>query len=130
MTKVPKKKPKLKKEDSKTKNTASKKDSKQSKTTSQVQLDSLQSIFATKALQEETFTLFGGEAPAVEIDTPTIPAERPSVKLVERPAQGAVYFFPHFDDPEKNLRSLFPVSEEPFFHHRTEYVTFDFCSDC
>lgn len=89
-----------------------------------VQLDSLQSIFATSDKADGQFTLFGGGAVADEIIEI---GESPPLPIVSQPApvqpMGKVlYFFPHFDDPLKNANSLFAEPEEPFFHNRSEYI--------
>lgn len=92
-----------------------------------VHMDSLQSIFATKDSAEGMFTFFGGDPIEEEVapgtvhplSAPLSTAQPSSSQPSERKTK---YFFPHFDSPEKNALSLFPVSEEPFFHQRTEYV--------
>ena len=98
--------------------------------TKNVQLDSLQSIFATNDKADRQFTLFGGETIADEIieivdslpSLPSIPQQPTTTPLaVERTGQ-IIYFFPHYDDPVKNANSLFAETDEPFFHtDRTEY---------
>jgi hypothetical protein len=91
-----------------------------------VHLDSLQSIFETKNQEDGAFTLFGGE-PVPEIYPEPLPPvqHRPlpelSASFIET-QQKASYFFPHYESPEKNALSLFPESEEPFYHNRSEYV--------
>lgn len=92
-----------------------------------VHMDSLQSIFATKDSAEGTFTLFGGDPVEEEVAPETVHPLSVHVSTAQpSPSQPnerkTKYFFPHFDSPEKNALSLFPVSEEPFFHQRTEYV--------
>jgi hypothetical protein len=120
-----------KKKKSKTKSSASteeKPSTSKSSHVNGVHMDSLQSIFATKDSAEGTFTLFGGdlikdEIPeAVPSPPPLVPTLQPtSSQSVERKPS---YFFPHFESPERNALSLFPASEEPFFHARTEYANF------
>jgi len=89
-----------------------------------VQLVSLQSIFATKTESDGVFSLFSSE-PSLE----ELPEQQPSVLIQPPVFQNAaprqtewkqLYFFPHFDFPEKNALSLFPITEEPFYHNRTE----------
>ena len=91
-----------------------------------VHIDSLQSIFATKDFPEGTFTLFGGDTITAEITETVSPPLDPVPSWQPPPSQSGerkpLYFFPHFESPERNALSLFPVSDEPFFHHRTEYA--------
>ena len=122
------KKVKRKKEDLKEEITNKKEKKRASKTqkdsSSAVQVDSLQSIFASSTKEDATFTLFGDDAPSEPIQpTLALPpievnvAEIPSAKFeTKRP-----HFFPHFDSPEKNAHSLFAIPDELFFHNRTEY---------
>jgi hypothetical protein len=93
-----------------------------------VHLGSLQSIFASKDDEEEErqFSLFGSEPVSKRAVEPTqtdstLISQRQGI---EPPQPGAkrLYFFPHYDDPRKNAESLFPMSDEPFYHNRTEYV--------
>lgn len=95
-----------------------------------VRLNSLQSIFASKEDEDEgQFTLFGGESvtqPTVEVVTPSVPVSVQQVIQIPQPGVKRLYFFPHFDDPEKNAQSLFAMSDESFFHNRTEYVLEDY----
>jgi hypothetical protein len=89
-----------------------------------VQLDSLQSIFATKGELDGVFSLFGGESPLEEL------SEQQQSSSIQSPVfqtaasrqseRKQLYFFPHFDFPEKNALSLFPNSEELFYHNRSE----------
>jgi hypothetical protein len=96
---------------------------------SSVQLDTLQSIFATKDDEAGAFTLFGNdlitqstrEHVIVEKPVAPIPTAQPNYISL---APSAVRLFPHFDSPEKNSHSLFPLPEEPFFYNRTEYPHF------
>ena len=96
--------------------------------TKKVQLDSLQSIFATTDKADRQFTLFSGETIAEEIieigdSLPPLPATsqpRTTPPAIERTGQN-LYFFPHYDDPVKNANSLFAEPAEPFFYtNRTE----------
>ena len=91
-----------------------------------VHMDSLQSIFATKDSAEGTFTLFGGDLITDEIPetVPSPPVLAPTLQPSSSQSgeRKPLYFFPHFESPERNSISLFPVSEEPFFHARTEYA--------
>jgi hypothetical protein len=91
-----------------------------------VHIDSLQSIFAAKSEADSTFTLFGDEPPSNAISPAVVPTssiQTPTVLLPPSSQQQkkVLYFFPHYDFPEKNAQSLFPVSDEPFFYNRTEY---------
>jgi hypothetical protein len=120
---------KPKKEKSKKKSSTAKRPSTSKLTNlNNVHVDSLQSIFATKDSTEGTFTLFGGD-----LIMDDIPETAPPPSVFVLPLQPAasqpgerkiVYFFPHFESPERNALSLFPVSDEPFFHERTEYAIF------
>jgi hypothetical protein len=87
-----------------------------------VQLDSLQSIFAPTDKKDGVFTLFGGDPVADPVPASEVKRSQPQ-PIVSQPQQPqkTLYFFPHYDSPEKNALSLFPVSTEPFFHRRTEY---------
>ena len=91
-----------------------------------IQMDSLQSIFSIKDSSEGTFTLFGGEPITESLPEPPPLQRGPASALQSAVAQHGerkiLYFFPHFEDPEKNTLSLFPVSDEPFFHNRTEFT--------
>jgi hypothetical protein len=91
--------------------------------TKSVQLESLQSIFATTDKADTQFTLFGGPSLAEEIieigESPSVPAISVPT-LAPRPVK-LRYFFPHYDDSVKNANSLFAETGEPFFHARTEY---------
>lgn len=91
-------------------------------TSKEVQLDSLQSIFSTKAETDRTFTLFGGEPPTEGSPESLRPSTVQTLitTIPEQSQKKTLYFFPHYDYPEKNALSLFPVSDEPFFHNRTE----------
>jgi hypothetical protein len=92
--------------------------------TKSVQLDSLQSIFATTDKKDTQFTLFGGPSLAEEIIEIGESPPLPTISVPTLPPQPPVkprYFFPHFDDPVKNANSLFAETGEPFFHDRTEY---------
>jgi hypothetical protein len=93
-----------------------------------VHMDSLQSIFATKDSAEGTFTLFGGDLITEEIleTVPSPPVLIPTLQPTSSQSgeRKPSYFFPHFESPERNALSLFPVSEEPFYHARTEYTNF------
>lgn len=92
-----------------------------------VHMASLQSIFATKDSAEGTFTLFGGE-PIENEETPetvqsqSVPVSTSQPSSSHPGEQKTKYFFPHFDFPERNHLSLFHLSDEPFFHQRTEYA--------
>lgn len=90
-----------------------------------VHLDSLQSIFASKDEEDNQFTLFGSEPvsqPTVEVSTPTLPLSvTPAIEIAQGERQPR-YFFPHYDSPEKNVKSLFAGPDEPFFYDRTEFV--------
>jgi len=119
---------KPKKEKSKKSSTAKRPSTSKLTNLNNVHVDSLQSIFATKDSTEGTFTLFGGD-----LIMDDIPETAPPPSVFVLPLQPAasqpgerkiVYFFPHFESPERNALSLFPVSDEPFFHERTEYAIF------
>jgi len=119
---------KPKKEKSKKSSTAKRPSTSKLTNLNNVHVDSLQSIFATKDSTEGTFTLFGGD-----LIMDDIPETAPPPSVFVLPLQPAasqpgerkiVYFFPHFKSPERNALSLFPVSDEPFFHERTEYAIF------
>lgn len=88
-----------------------------------VHLDSLQSIFANKDEADGAFTLFGGD-PLSEPSSPNevIPSSTPprTIQTIQQTHREPLYFFPHYDSPQKNAQSLFPVSSEPFYHNRTE----------
>ena len=86
-----------------------------------VHLDSLQSIFANKDDADGVFTLFGGD-PLSELNPEeslplTISAPIIQTQQIE---SKPLYFFPHYDSPQKNTQSLFPVSDESFYHHLIE----------
>jgi hypothetical protein len=97
-----------------------------------VHLDSLQSIFAPKSASDAIFTLFGGDP--VEEPLPYQVAQQQVAQQSvaqqsvayqpktqpQQPQRASLYFFPHYDSPEKNALSLFPEPKEPFFHNRTE----------
>jgi hypothetical protein len=108
---------------------SSKKDKKAKKEKkSSVQVNSLQSIFASSTKEDATFTLFGDEAPSEPIQ-PTLSSLPIEVTVTEIPSASErkpQYFFPHFDSPEKNMRSLFSISDEAFFHNRTEWASIPF----
>jgi hypothetical protein len=91
--------------------------------TKSVQLDSLQSIFATTDKTDTQFTLFGSPSLSEEIieigESPSLPVIS-VLTLAPQPIKPR-YFFPHYDDPVKNANSLFAETGEPFFHSRTEY---------
>jgi hypothetical protein len=92
-----------------------------------VRLESLQSIFATKDTSDRTFTLFGGD-PVLPDTIESLPSAPILVPSLQPPSSSlptdrkTLYFFPHYESPEKNALSLFPVSEEPFYYQRTEYL--------
>jgi hypothetical protein len=114
--KVSKKKSKLPKE------VSSPKEQSPTQQSKSVQLDSLQSIFAPTNKKDRVFTLFGGDPVADPVPASKVKHSQPQ-PLVPQPQQPqkTLYFFPHYDLPEKNALSLLPVSTEPFFHKRTEY---------
>ena len=98
--------------------------------TKNVQLNSLQSIFATTDKADRQFTLFSGESIAEEIieigdslpPLPVTPQRGTTPQAIERTGQ-ILYFFPHYDDPVKNANSLFAEPDELFFYtNRTEYL--------
>ena len=93
-----------------------------------VHLDSLQSIFADKDERDGAFTLFGGEpvsnASPERLPVLSVSATLPQVISPQQTEQRVLYFFPHYDSPEKNARSLFPLTDEPFFHNRTELAPY------
>ena len=88
-----------------------------------VRIDSLQSIFANKDEADAAFTLFGGDTlsePSPEEVVPSSTQPR-TIQTTQQTDREPLYFFPHYDSPQKNAQSLFPVSSEPFYHNRTEY---------
>ena len=97
-----------------------------------VHLDSLQSIFANKDEADGLFTLFGGEPLSEPSPEEVIPSSTPlqTIQTTQQTDQEPLYFFPHYDSPEKNAQSLFPVSNEPFYHNRTEYESHSSGSNC
>ena len=97
-----------------------------------VHLDSLQSIFANKDEAEGVFTLFGGD-PLTEPSADEVLPSTIAPQIIEGPQQSdrePLYFFPHYESPQKNAQSLFPVSAEPFYHKRTEYEAPSSGSNC
>jgi hypothetical protein len=87
-----------------------------------VRIDSLQSIFANKDEADGAFTLFGGDA-LIETSPEEVVSSSIAPRTIETTQQTdrePLYFFPHYDSPQKNAQSLFPVSNEPFYHNRTE----------
>jgi anthranilate/para-aminobenzoate synthase component I len=93
-----------------------------------VHLDLLQSIFAPKPESDGVFTLFDGDLVTKPVEESKPPAPDLHLPSAQPRLQPTLYFFPHYDSPEKNALSLFSVPNEPFFHNRSEYATDK--SDC